>query len=391
MSTSPHSSVFVGANTLTPAHRRIARAFSSPFLNGPPYSELLEEITAHLFTEDEAELVQHLPPVRSRTAARVARSAGCDEPSARAVLDSLSFDKMVLLAWSEPRKYALMPVVPGTFELALMTPDLGTRTDWHRRFAELFEQLWDTGFMREYARTTRPAVRYLPVGRSIENTSAAWPSDKLEEILADYDDFAVGHCQCRLAMQYTDQDCGKATENCTTFGSMAGFMVERGLMRRIDRQEVLAIKRAAEEEGSVTWMGNVAGGKVNGSCSCCGCCCHALRMVSELNAPGLIASPHFVPEMKAELCKACGKCSKACPVAAFADSETKGQPPTWDARRCIGCGLCVVHCSFHALELRAVDSAQRPDPSLTSMLVKMAPGYLANSVSIVTSRMLRKG
>ncbi len=387
--TSP--TVFASARTLTPAHQRIARAFSSPFLNGPPYSELLEEITAHLFTEDEAELVQHLPALRARTAVELAKAAGCDEASARAVLDALAFEKMVLLAYGEPSKYALMPVVPGTFELALMTPDLSTRTDWHRRFAVLFEQLWDTGFMRDYASATRRPVRYLPVGSSIENTAAAWPSDRLEEILADYDDFAVGHCQCRLAMQYVDKGCGKATENCTTFGTLAGIMVDRGLMRRIDRQEVLAIKRAAEEEGSVTWMGNVAGGKVNGSCSCCGCCCHALRMISELNCPGLVSKPHFVPVLAAERCKACGKCTAACPVAAWTDNaEGERKPPTWDQRRCIGCGLCVVHCPTDALELSA-RKVTRPDNSLTSMLIKMAPGYLANSVSVVTSRMLKKG
>jgi Pyruvate/2-oxoacid:ferredoxin oxidoreductase delta subunit len=390
---STDSTVFVAARAVTPAHRRITRVFSSPLLNGPPYSELLEEISAHLFTEDEAELVQHLPPLRPRTAAGVARSAGCDEASARAVLDTLALEKMVLLAYGDPRKYTLLPVVPGTFELALMTTDLRTRTDWHKRFAVLFERLWETGFMRDYATATRAPVRYLPVGVAIENTTSAWPSDRLEEILADYDDFAVGHCQCRLAMQYIDKGCGKATENCTTFGSMAGIMVDRGLMRRVDRQEILAIKRAAEQEGSVTWMGNIAGGKVNGSCSCCGCCCHALRTISELNCPGMISKPHFVPELDAAACTACGKCTKICPVSAFADREQDGKraPPTWDERRCIGCGLCVVHCPTTALELSARKSAQTPDGSLTSMLLKMAPGYLANTVTVATSRMLRKG
>jgi Pyruvate/2-oxoacid:ferredoxin oxidoreductase delta subunit len=382
--------VFAAASVVTPAHRRITRTFSSPLLGGPPYSELLEEISAHLFTEEEAELVQHLPPLRPRTAAAVARAAACDEPSARAVLDRLALEKMVLLAFGEPRKYALLPVVPGTFELALMTTDLRTRTDWHRRFAVLFERLWDTGFMRDYTSSTRPPVRYLPVGAAIENPASAWPSDKLEEILADYDDFAVGHCQCRMAMRFTDQGCGRETENCTTFGKMAGIMVERGLMRRVDRQEILAIKRAAEAEGSVTWMGNVAGGGVNGSCSCCGCCCHALRTISELNAPGMIARPHFVPVLDAAACTACGKCTRICPVKAFADSEDRA-PPRWDERRCIGCGLCVVHCPTRALELSASEAASRPDASLASMLLKMAPGYLANTVSVATSRMLRKG
>lgn len=193
-------SVFVAASVVTPAHRRVTKSFGSPLLGGPPYSELLEEISAHLFTEDEAALVQHLLPLRPRTAEAVARAAGCDAPSARAVLDRLALDKMVILAFGEPRKYALLPVVPGTFELALMTTDLRTRTDWHKRFAVLFERLWDTGFMRDYSSSTRPPVRYLPVGVAIENTTTAWPSDRLEEILADYDDFAVRHCQCRLAM-----------------------------------------------------------------------------------------------------------------------------------------------------------------------------------------------
>jgi len=380
---------FRSARAVTSAHQRLARSYSSPLLSGPPRSELLLELVAHLYTEEEAALAQHLPPLRPRSAADVARAAGCDVGSAAQLLDHLAFRKMILLAWGEERKYAIMPIVPGTFELALMRPDQSEHTDWHRGFSALFEQLWDTGFMREYARSSRPPVRYLPVGRALENAQGAWPSDRLEEVLADYDDFAVGLCQCRLAMDHVDRGCGKTLENCTSFGRLAPVMVERGLMRPADRSEVLAIKRAAEEEGCVTFIGNVAGGAVNGSCSCCGCCCHALRTVSELNCPGLISRPHFVPRLLEKACKDCGQCAKTCPVLAWSESEDG--KPSWEGRRCIGCGLCVARCPFQALELQAAPKAPAPDGSLRQMLLKMAPGYLANTVSISVGRLLRKG
>ncbi len=372
---------FGSAKNATSAHHKILKHYCSPFLFGPPKSDDMLELVTHMYTEDEADLVQHLPPLRPRTSEKVAKCSGRSVADVKRVLDNLAFTKVVLVAKGEPRKYTIMPIVPGTFEAALMATDLSTRNNWHKRFAELFEKLWDKGqFTLEYIPGTRPNVRYLPVNRVSKSLHMAWPSDKLEEILEPHDLFAVGHCQCRLAMELTNQGCRKPLENCVTFGNMAKPLISRNMMRKSSKQEVLEIKRHAEEHGCVTWMLNEMDAKKgNGSCSCCGCCCHALRTITQFNAPGLISKPHFLPQIDAQKCKLCKKCVKACPMGAWQDTENGLH---FDMKRCIGCGLCMVACNFGAISLNPVDDVKPQEDSFVKLLLKTAPGYIFSSTKV---------
>lgn len=61
------------------------------------------------------------------------------------------------------------------------SPD--SATAWHKRFAELYEGLYETGYLAEYMKKPIDAVRYLPVGEFIRNEPMALPSDRLEVIL----------------------------------------------------------------------------------------------------------------------------------------------------------------------------------------------------------------
>jgi Pyruvate/2-oxoacid:ferredoxin oxidoreductase delta subunit len=377
---------FGSATRPTPAHHTIMKHYSSPLLMGPPPSDMLLEIVMHMFTDEEAEFAALLPPLRPRTAAKVAKLAGRPVDEVERVLHNLAFNKIVLLASGDPRKYTILPIVPGTFEMALMTNDLSTRNAWHQKFAALFERLWETGYLAQYASAmNRPPVRYLPVTGLTKTLYMAWPSDLLEEILEPYHDFAVGHCQCRLAMQLVDKGCGKSTENCTVFGPLAKPLVERGMMRKSDRREILEIKKKAELEGLVTWTMNDGGdNRGNGSCSCCGCCCHALRGVRDFNTPGLISKPHFMPARDVAKCTVCAKCVKACPMGAWTLVD---KTISFNRARCIGCGLCAAACKKDALKLEPVPDARPPLESMRRIWLGMAPGYLKNSVRIWAKRL----
>jgi len=205
---------------------------------------------------------------------------------------------------------------PGHKELVLSTTDLDTRNAWHRRFAELFEQIWETGFITDYLRIHRPPIRALPAQQLSRSLYRAWPADQLAMNLERDDLFAIGHCQCRVAMQLIGKGCRGATETCVTWGPMARMFIDRGMMRRTDATEILEVKARAESKGLVTWtMNETSGGIGNGACSCCGCCCHGLRTLSEFNAPGLSCSPHYMPVRSADSCKeGCQRCATVCPV-----------------------------------------------------------------------------
>jgi ferredoxin-like protein FixX len=378
---------FATADRPTAAHHKIMARYASPLMGGPPKSDVLLEFVCHMYSEEEAELVQHLPIFRPRTAEKVAKEARKSLPDVKRILDYLALDKKVILASGSPRKYTILPVMPGTFEMALMTNDLKTRTAWHRKFAEIFERIWDSGFLKDYDRTSASLVRYLPVQRLAPTLQRAWPSDKLEEILDHYDDFGVTHCQCRQSMDLAGRGCGKPMENCAGFGPLVKPLVERGMMRRVDKAEMIAIKKNAEENGCVTWMMNTGtDARGNGSCSCCGCCCHALRTVNELSVPGLISKPHFLPKKADGLCTSCGKCVKACPMGAWSQY---GPRMHFERARCIGCGLCAVACKSGALDLMPYEDADVPEKGFRELLIKTAPGYFHNAVRVFASRLFR--
>jgi hypothetical protein len=106
----------------------------------------------------------------------------------------------------------------------------------------------------------------------------AWPSERLEEIFDRYDQFAIGQCQCRVATRLAGEGCDKPTDNCVVFGPLAELVLVRDAMRPASRAEALEVKKNAEQHGCMTFMANDFGDpRGNASCSCCGCCCHALR------------------------------------------------------------------------------------------------------------------
>ena len=375
------------ARSPTVAHHLLTRNYASPLMLGPPRSDDLLALVMHVYTDDEADLVQHLPPLRPRSATQVARCCGRDVDEVARVLDHLAYKKKVLLSWGTERKYTIMPVVPGTFESALMTNGPATFNGWHRTFAEIFERIYDTGFLIDYNTGLQPAVRYLPVGPAVKSLTMAWPSDRLEEILEPYELFAVGNCQCRVAMHLVGKGCNRPLENCLAIGPLSELFIDKGSMRQVDRDEAMAIKREAEESGLVTWMGNARLDEKwgNVSCSCCGCCCHGLRTISEFNAPGMISKPHFMPARNEEKCDACMLCVKACPMGAWAVS---GKNLIFQQVRCIGCGLCVVKCNRDSLTLEPVAGVSPPRSSWTVKMLKMAPVALAASAKVWTSRLL---
>ncbi len=378
---------FESAKTPTKAHRKIMKNYSSVLILGPPPGDDLLELTTHMFTDEEAMVAQHLPALWPRTAAQAARRCGMSASRATSILDHLADNKHVIFAFGTPRKYTILPLVPGTFELAVMSPDLTRTNAWHKRFAELFEKIWDSSYMKDYV-VDAPLVRYLPVPGSLSTLQSAWPTDMLEEILEPYDTFGIAHCQCRLVTELAGRGCGKPTENCVGIGTMAQPLIDRGLMRPADKEEVIEAKRNAEKHGCVTWMMNSKdSSQGNISCSCCGCCCHGLRIINDFSAPGLISKPHFMPHRDETMCNDCGKCARICPMNAWqevaaAGEKSRGAKYQFDSERCIGCGLCVSNCKPGALELMPVPDAGQPEKNYNMLLLKNTPAFLSNAFKI---------
>jgi Pyruvate/2-oxoacid:ferredoxin oxidoreductase delta subunit len=346
------------------AHLQVAVKLASPLLMGPPVCEELVAFVQHVFTEEEASVVRHLGQFAGKSAADIARAEHRPVGQVEPILERLATGKRAIGAsgGDGQRKYRLMPIMPGIFEMVLIGESPENLSPWHRRFAELFEALYETGYIADFQNghtKPTPFVRALSVGHTIEAHPMALPSDRLETVLDRYATFGVGQCQCRMTMEVAGQGCGKPVGNCTIMGEMAEHGIRQGWLRPVSRKNVLEIKREAEANGLVTWIMNVEAAKGQASCSCCGCCCHALRMVNEFNSPGVIAPAHFLPQFDAARCTHCGKCARHCPMGALV-IDARQATRQHLAARCIGCGLCVVACA----DQKAVSMEPVPDYKL---------------------------
>ena len=347
---------------VSPAYLDVAQNYG-PDLAGPPLCDEHLALIQHMFTEEEAGVIRHLRPKEAKTVEEMAETAKRPAEEVRPILDRLAEEKRIIISFGprEARRYSLIPILPGAFETILVRTSMDSLTAWHRRFAELFERLYETGFVTDYVGKRPPGIRYLPVGQSISAHPMALPFDYFAEVIGPYNDFAVGLCQCRLAEELVGRGCGRPMDNCTALGPLAVREVKHGLMRKVERRELLEIKAEAEASGLVTWTMNLEIAGSNTACSCCGCCCHMMRTISEFNLPGMIAPPHFMPESDPEKCSFCGKCAQACTMGAVT-VDTKAKTRVFHAERCVGCGLCVVACSKdQALTLKPVPGYQPPE------------------------------
>jgi len=364
----------------------VAKMYSNPLLMGPPICDELIALVQHIYTEEEASLVRHLNPLPGKTAEAVAAAEHWLVEEVRPILERLALEKFVLLSsgTGDKKRYYLMPLMPGVFEMSLVRTSLDTLTDWHRRLAELFAALYETGYFVDYAEYPTSTVRYVPVGEAIEAHPMALPSDRLEETLDRYKVFAVGLCQCRMTEEIVGRGCGRPLENCVGFGDAAEFLIRNGKMRRVEKKDILEIKAEAAAAGLASFIIETELGKSSSgaSCSCCGCCCGALRTISEFNAPGMIAPPRFIPKVDLTTCAYCGKCAKVCPVGAMV-VDAKGKSHQHLTERCIGCGLCAVACDReHAIQMELNPRYHEPPRGLLSVLLRVAPNYLRNAWSV---------
>ena len=327
----------------SPAYQRLARRFDK-FPLRTVINDVLFEMLALLFTEEEALIVSEMPGKRS-TAGKIAELANRPEGEVAPILDSLS-SRGLLFSFDadEERTYLLLPLMPGIFEAVMCVAPDSAKT---KRFAELFHEYYSPEYLDHMLKRPARMFKIIPIEESIANHSGVLPSDQIREAIDRHDAWSLAHfCACRRHKELLDRGCNKPKDVCMQFGVAARYVDSVGLGRLVSKQEILEAVDRAEEAGLVHFTDNIE--LPNISCNCCACCCVAMQALNSFNAPAMFTNSRYIARLDEEACNDCGDCADACHVGALQVYEnTLIAMPA----RCIGCGVCVSKCGVDALEL----------------------------------------
>ena len=162
----------------------------------------------------------------------------------------------------------LMCIFPGWFEHYLMggkeTPD---RKEFARRVTKYFAMAQDippdvlnailvgVGPQRSIATASPPTPRIVKVGKPLPpQVSEIYPPHSVLSILEKLPDdevISVGHCFCRQQRKLDGDPCrmNLPEEACLGLGSAARHIIDRGMGRRISKQEAIKLVKESAAEG----------------------------------------------------------------------------------------------------------------------------------------------
>ena len=370
-------------NNTHPVYLKLAKMFSSVKVMGPPISEKLVAIISHMFNPEEAHICTHMSFIHPKTAAQIARNSGYHPDDLAPVLKNMSQKRIIITAGN---RYMLYPLIPGAFEYILMT---GKDSEWHNKYAELINELYDTEYMDVYF--TRPvnAIRNIPIQHIIENKSFIANTDLISELIDSHTYFAVlNRCPCRQSMHLTGHECRRAApeDGCLIFGDYSRGIVENGTGRHVDKEEMRDIVADRWEKKLVFLTSNVLPSAPTAVCTCCDCCCHGLGIHNNLSK-NLIAPSHFIAHVDESLCNNCGRCVEACNTQAHYLIDKKH---VYIPENCVGCGNCVVACKSSAIRLIKNNLYRPPYKNYIRLILSMMPAILLMGVAIKFKRYFNK-
>ncbi len=207
------------------------------------------------------------------------------------------------------------------------------------------------------ARTTEDgnALRVIPLDRDIEVPEEfVLPSQSVDEIIAKFDEIAVGHCFCRQRRKILGEPCATDAPviNCFTFGKSARHTVAQGFARMVSKEEARTIMQEAEEAGLVHKAfhpGSNVSRPETSICNCCKDCCDTLHLWRDGAFP-LINSTYYLSVIDQDECTGCGICVERCPTDAIQlNDEGKAER---EESYCFGCGICARFCPEEAISLK---------------------------------------
>lgn len=338
-------------------YRKLCETFAKrggryPGMDIPEFYELARA----LFTPEEAAITNAMPRGVS-TAAAIAEAAGRSADEIGPLLEAMA-DKGLCNAFEKDgqRYYGAPPFVPGIFEYQFMK---GTTTEKDRRLARLihaYKKKVDSVIGAQ--KMTFPTSRVITVDKKIQAGNVVHTYEQVSNYIENYDPISVSTCFCRHEAELIDENdrCDAPNDVCMQFGAGAQFVIERGMGRRVSKEEAWEVLNRAEEAGLVHCSRNTQ--DIDYLCNCCSCHCMIIKSVLTQEKPALFLSSGFQPVFNPDACVACETCIDRCPGTALTMGED--DIPVADMDRCFGCGVCATGCPSEAISMERKFEAVEP-------------------------------
>ena len=274
------------------------------------------------------------------------------------------FDKGAIMSVPHAKKgrmYSKLPLAIGIFEHQVnrITKEL----------AEDFFKYEDEGFAEALLTSKTKQMRTIPVNVSIDPEFLVGSYDNARTLIErSPGPFAVMNCVCRQAKEKMGKPCKQTSifETCFTLGNAALFMVDNGVAKELDREEMVSLVGRAEQEGMVLQPANAQ--DPGFICCCCGCCCGVLTAAKKFPKPAEFLQTNFYAKVDPDKCTACGECLELCQMDALVAVNNHTEVLR---DHCIGCGVCLNVCATQAISLLKTEKEKVPPKDNMEMYKKM--------------------
>jgi electron transport complex protein RnfB len=296
------------------------------------------KILRKLFTPDDASMV--LCMTRDlESPAVIAKRCGMEEKEAAEKLESMALRGLIDRSGESGEVlYRAEQFIVGLYELQ------GKNID--REFSELIEQYIPyLGLSWSTIKTDQ--MRIVPVASAVDFTPAVVTHDRIRDLVKAQETIGVTECICRKQQGLLGNRCDVPLELCMGFGEGMKYYLENGWPgRMVDVEEALSLLDRSEELGLVLRPDNAQ--DIRFVCSCCSCCCPALRLIKVFPNPADFLHSNYRSFLDPDMCDTCGICIERCPMDAIVEGE---EAMAVDPGRCIGCGVCLSTCPRDAITL----------------------------------------
>lgn len=176
-------------------------------------------------TEEMAEVALCLKMGKPQRAEVVAEKCGKPVDKVKQLLSQMAMDGIIMLFTKDGiDRYALLPWIPGVFEMMVLNRENRKKYPLPRYFDEHAQHY---GLMR-----------VIPVQTAVDGQSRRASYEEIMSIIDKHEIFAVADCQCRLSNREHGVGCGHTVEDmCLVFGPIAPYYIRTGRAARLPRRK----------------------------------------------------------------------------------------------------------------------------------------------------------